>query len=132
RNPKPPSPSVRRLAREIVERSGADSEQRFNQVVFGEVSFREQAKQYVKWATTRDREPLKSAGSLNAALNKHILPVLGDMPLSSVNNISVKPLMDKMKKSLSARSVNKYVEYIRQIVASLRNPDTGEPVHNRK
>src|SRR5579862_2553496 len=100
--PKPPSFELRRLAREIVERSGANSEQHFNRVVLGEVTFRQQATRYVRWATTRDREPIKDAGSINAAFNKWILPALGDLPLSSVNNMTVKPLVDQMKKSLSA------------------------------
>jgi integrase len=37
-----------------------------------------------------------------------------------------------MKKSMSARSVNTYVEYIQQIVASLKDGETGEPIHRRK
>jgi integrase len=37
-----------------------------------------------------------------------------------------------MKKSLSARTVNKYVEYIGQVVASLKDGRTGEPIHPRK
>jgi integrase len=44
----------------------------------------------------------------------------------------VKPMVDNMKKSLSARTVNKYVEYIGQIVASLKDGRTGEPIHRRK
>jgi len=53
--------------------------------------------------------------------------------LGSVNNITVKPVVDKMKKSksLSARTVNKYVEYIKQVVASLKDGETGEPIHKR-
>ena len=35
-----------------------------------------------------------------------------------------------MSESLSARTVNKYVEYIKQVVASLEAPN-GEPVHKR-
>jgi integrase len=54
------------------------------------------------------------------------------MPLANVNNITVKPLVGKMKKSLSARSVNKYVEYIQQVVASVKDGETGEPIHRRK
>jgi integrase len=54
------------------------------------------------------------------------------MPLSNVNNVTVKPLVESMKKTLSARTVNKYVEYVRQVVSSLKNPETGEPVHYRK
>jgi len=52
--------------------------------------------------------------------------------LTDVHNITVKPLVDNMKKSLSARTVNKYVEYIGQIVASLKDGRTGEPIHRRK
>jgi integrase len=130
--PKPASPEVRRTAREIVERSGANSEQRFNRIVLGEATFRDQANAYLNWAVTRDREPVKDASSIEAALNKWILPAIGDMPLASVNNITVKPLVDRMKKSLSARSVNTYVGYIQQIVASLKDGETGEPIHRRK
>jgi hypothetical protein len=130
--PKPPSPEVRRKAREIVEQSGAKSKRRFNRVVVGDVTFREQSEVYLHWALNRDREPIKDASSIQAALNKWILPAIGDTPLGNVNNVTVKPLVDKMKKSLSARSVNTYVVYIQQIVASLRDGETGEPIHRRK
>jgi len=130
--PKLPSAEVERKAREIVEKSGANSEQHFNRVVLGEVSFRDQAKTYVRWAITRDREPIRDSSSVEAALNKWILPAIGDLPLGNVHNITVKPLVTKMKKSLSARTVNKYVEYIEQVVASLKDGKTGEPVHPRK
>ena len=130
--PKTPSPDVLRKAREIVENSGANSEDRFNRVVLGESTFRDQAKTYLNWVQTRDREPIKDASSIEAALNKWILPEIGDLPLGDVHNITVKPLVDNMKKLLSARTVNKYVEYIGQIVASLKDGRTGEPIHRRK
>lgn len=130
--PKLPSAEVERKAREIVEKSGANSEQRFNRIVLGEVSFQDQAKTYVRWATTRDREPIRDSSGIEAALNKWILPAIGDLPLGNVHNITVKPLVTKMKKSLSARTINKYVEYIEQVVASLKDGKTGEPVHPRK
>jgi hypothetical protein len=65
-------------------------------------------------------------------LNKWILPEIGDLSLGAINNITIKPLVDKMKKSLSARTVNTYVEYIQQVVASLKDGETGEPIHRRK
>ena len=130
--PKLPSAEVERKASEIVEKSGANSEQHFNRVVLGEVSFRDQAKTYVRWAITRDREPIRDSSSIEAALNKWILPAIGDLPLGNVHNMTVKPLVTKMKKSLSGRTVNKYVEYIEQVVASLKDGKTGEPVHPRK
>src|SRR5882757_310378 len=132
-NPKPASQAVRRSAREIVERSGANSEERFNRVVLGEASFRDQTKAYLRWASTRDRRPIKDLSSIEAALNKWILPAIGDMPLGNVNNITVKPLVDTMKKAkLSAKTVNEYVKYVKQVVGSLRNGETGEPIHQRK
>ena len=96
------------------------------------MTFREQAKTYMNWVVTRDRKPLKDARSIQAALDKWILPAVGDMPLGNVNNITVKPLVDKMKKPLSARTVNKCVEYVQQVVDSLKNGETGEPTHVRK
>src|ERR1700720_180986 len=131
-NPKPPSIDVLRKAREIVEKSGANSEERFNRVVVGETTFRDQAKKCLRWVKTRDREPIKHTSSLEAALNKWILPEIGKLPLADVHNITVKALVGRMKKSLSARTVNKYVEYIGQIVASLKDGRTGEPIHRRK
>ena len=130
--PKPPSSNVLRKAREIVEESGANSEERFNRVVLGQTAFREQAKTYLRWVQTRNREPLKDASTIKAALNKWILPGIGDLPLADVHNITVKPLVDNMRKSLSARTVNKYVEDIGRIVASLKDGRTGEPIHRRK
>jgi integrase len=97
---------------------------------FGEV--RKQAEVYLLWVKTRDREPIKDTSSMEAALNKWILPAIGDLSLGSVNNITVKPLVDRVKKSRSARSVNTYIEYIQQIVASFKDGETGEPIHRRK
>jgi hypothetical protein len=101
--PKLPSAEVERKAREIVEKSGSNSEQYFSRVVLGEVSFRDQAKTYVRWAITRDREPIRDSSSIEAALNKWILPAIGELPLGNDHNQTVKPLVTKMKKSLSAR-----------------------------
>jgi len=132
-HPKPASQAVRRSAREIVERSGANSEERFNRIVLGEANFRDQTKAYLRRAGTRDRRPIKDLSSIEAALNKWILPAIGDMPLGNVNNITVKPLVDTMKKAkLSAKTVNEYVKYVKQVVGSLRNGETGEPIHQRK
>ena len=111
-SPKPPSIDVLRKAREIVEKSGANSEERFNRVVLGETTFRDQAKTYLRWVQSRDREPIKDTSSIEGALNKWILREIGNLPLANVHNITVSPLVDKMKSSLLARTVNKYVEYL--------------------
>jgi integrase len=129
-NPKPASPEIRRKAREIVEQSGANSENRFNQVVVGDITFREQAEVYLKSAVSRKRNPLRDTVSVEGALNKWVYPAIGDLPVSQVDNLTLKPLIEKMSGSLSARTVNKYVEYIKQVVKALKAPN-GEPVFNR-
>jgi integrase len=51
--------------------------------------------------------------------------------LRLLDNLSVRPLVEKMcAPGLRPRTVNKYVEYVRQVMASLRAPN-GEPVHKR-
>jgi hypothetical protein len=71
--------------------------------------------------------------SVEGALNKWILPIIGDLSLTKVNNITVKPLVDKMKKAnLAAETVNKYFKYVKQVVASLRDGATGEPIHRSR
>lgn len=44
----------------------------------------------------------------------------------------MKPLIEKMSSAgLKPRTVNKYIEHVKQVVESLKGPN-GEPIHNRK
>ena len=122
---------LERRAKEIVHNAGANSEERFNQVVLGEATFREQAKTYLQKAVSRNRRPLRDTVSIEGAMRKWIFPEIGDLPLPLVDNLSVKPLVQKMcAGGLTPRTVNKYVEYIKQVVKSLKAPN-GEPIHKR-
>jgi integrase len=123
-------PELERRAKEIVQNAGANSEERFNRVVLGDVTFREQAKIYLQTAVSRKRNPLRDTVSIEGAMTKWIYPAIGELPLGFVDNLAVKPLVEKMSVSLSPRTVNKYVEYIKQVVESLKAPN-GEPVHKR-
>jgi len=126
----------KRKAREIIHASGADSAEYFNEVVKRDtgVTFREQSEIWLHHMQNRKRRPIRQsyAVTIQGALDKWILPVLGNLPLANVDNLSVKPLIEKMSAAgLSARTVNKYIEHVKQIVESLLNPN-GEPIHNRK
>jgi hypothetical protein len=128
--PKEPSPEILRRAKEIVEQSGANSEARFREVTLGEITFRDQADAYLQAVVSRKRKPLRDTVSIEGALSKWFYPVIGDVPLSQVDNLALKPIVEKMSASLSPRTVNKYVEYAKQVVKSLKGPN-GEPVFNR-
>jgi len=118
-------------AKKIVEGSGANSEDRFNRVVLGEATFREQAQAYLQKAVSRNRKPIRNTVSIEGAMRKWIFPEIGDLPLALVDNLAILPLVANMKAGgLSARTVNKYVEYVKQVVKSLKTPN-GEPVHKR-
>jgi hypothetical protein len=62
-NLKPPSPEVRRVAREIVERSGANSKEHFDHVVLGVETFKERAE---AWLREVQRRRYDKYNSLNA------------------------------------------------------------------
>jgi integrase len=125
-----------RRAKEIIQTSGADSVEYFAAVVKLRptgVTFREQSEIWLAQSQHRKRNPIgrSYAVTIQGALDKWILPAVGDLPLGVVDNVAVKPLVDKMCASgLSARTVNKYVEFVQQIVASLKGSN-GEPVHRR-
>jgi len=126
----------KRKAREIIQASGADSAEYFDEVVKQEtgVTFREQSEIWLRQLQNRKRKPIRQsyAATIQGALDKWILPAIGNLPLANVNNLSVKPLIEKMSAAgLSPRTVNKYTEHVKQVVESLKNPN-GEPIHNRK
>jgi integrase len=126
-------PQLQVRAKEILNREGANSQERFNRIVLNEgLTFREQGKIYLQEATSRNRRPIQDATSIIGALNKWILPTIGDLPLSAVDNLSLKPLVKKMVAAgLSPRTCEKYCLYAKQIVDSKLAPN-GEPLYPRK
>jgi integrase len=126
----------KRRAREIIQASGADTVEYFAAAVKPNptgVTFREQSEVWLENRQKRKRSPIGEsyAITIQGALDKWILPVIGGLPLGGVDNLAVKPLVDKMSAAkLPARTVNKYVEFVQQSVRSLKGAN-GEPVHKR-
>ena len=62
------------------------------------VLFRDQAEVWLQNSQNRKRNPIGNsyAVTIQGALDKWILPVIGDVPLGTVDNLTVKPLIDKM------------------------------------
>jgi hypothetical protein len=126
----------KRKAREIIQASGADSLEYFKAVVKQDapITFREQSEIWLQQLQNRRRKPIRQsyAATIQGALDKWILPAIGNIPLANVDNLSVKPLIEQMFSSrLKPRTVNKYIEHVKQVVESLKSPN-GEPIHNRK
>ena len=129
-------PQIEMRAREIVASFGANSEQHFNEAVVGtSLTFREQSKVWLQHATARKRRPIRetSVPTIQSALDKWLLPKLGDLAVSDVDNATVKVLVEAMDAAgLSPKTIANYVQIAKSIVASLRNPKNGEPIYHRK
>jgi integrase len=128
-------PERERTAREIIAASGADTQEHFETVEAFNLglSFRDQAKRFIEDATRRKRKPVKPAttSTWNYALDKWILPSLGDLPLAKVDNHTVKPLVTKMHAAgLGPKSIENYVGLIKLVVKSARN--NGQELFPRK
>src|ERR1700722_50834 len=126
----------KRRAREIIQASGVDSAERFNEVVKQDTgtTLRDQSLVWLRQLQNRKRRPIRNsyAVTIQGALDKWILPAIGSLPLASVDNLSVKPLIEKMSSAgLKPRTVNKYMEHVKQVVESLKGPN-GEPIHHRR
>lgn len=128
-----PKGERRRRATEIVEASGVNDAQVFvestNLVTFGE-----QARWFMNHSKTRKRNPVKAATiqAWQNTLNKWLIPSLGEMPLASVSNGTVKPFVQKMSDAkLSAKSILNYFGLVKLIVASAVDKE-GEEMFPRK
>jgi integrase len=124
---------IQRKAQEIVAAAGVNDSQQFVQAT-AVVTFREQAKKFVRLKTMSKRHPIKPATlcTWQNCIDKWLNPNLGDLPLSSINNATLKSLVAKMHSSgLSAKTILNYTGLVKLIVASAKS-DEGEPLFPRK
>lgn len=128
-------PERERRAKEIIAESGADTEQHFRKVeaVNLGVTFRQQATWFLEHVKNRKRKPIKPATATSWTSHlAWINPVLGDMPLSSVNNLALKELVSKMSDAgFSPKTMHNYLQVVKMVVASAVN-EQGEEIYPRK
>lgn len=83
------------------------------------LTFSHQAKVWLESLRARRRRPLKPASIENYEhyLNKRLLPLFGDLPLSEIGNSALKRLVDKMSaetlpsgSNIAAKTIVNYVE----------------------
>jgi hypothetical protein len=103
-----------RRAKEIITNAEVDTAQYFNRVVkqhFG-VTFKEQSKVWLEQSQTRKRKPIRATTvpTIQAALDKWILPEVGHLPLyETAKYAAMKALVAKMNGGrLSSQTVNSY------------------------
>src|SRR5258708_27822706 len=117
----------KRKAREIIQASGADSADYLKEVVKQDtgVTFHEQSEVWLRQLQNRKRRPIRRgyAVTIQGAFDKWIVPAIGNLPLANVDNLSVKPLIEKMSAAgRKTRNVNKNMENVKQGWESLKDP----------
>jgi len=129
-------PERERKAKEIIAESGADTPECLAHAegISSGVTFRQQAAWWINHVQQRKRKPIAPAtvDSWQGCLGVWILPNLGDVPLSSVGNLALKGLVEKMVAAgLSPKTVNTYSQVVKSVVASAVNEE-GEQLFPRK
>jgi integrase len=92
-------------------------------------TFREFARRWMEDCKTRKRKPLKPSTLHNwrYILTNHVLPVLGDTPLSEVGNTAMKGLVeDLVRKGLSPQTIKNITLPIKLVKASVVDEDGNE------
>lgn len=125
-----------RRAREIIADSGADTEEYFNKVVKQAtgITFMEQADCWLKQVGGRKRKPVANSTleSWGGCLRTWLNPLIGDVPLSSVNNSTMKNVVSAMVKGgLSPKTIDNYTQVVKMVVASAVDKE-GEEIYPRK
>jgi integrase len=125
---------AKRKLREHIDREGVNSKDAFTSLTAPGTSFREQAERWIASLPTRRRRPVKPATMFGwqHALDKWILPTIGDMPLAEVSNAALKLLIETMAAGgLGPKTIVNYAQVPKMIVASVVNAE-GEQVYPRK
>jgi integrase len=128
-----PKGERRRRANEIVDASGVNDAKQFVENHVG-TTFREQAEWFLSHSVKRKRRPAKPATVANwrCCVDKWLNPNIGDLPLASVNNGTVKTLVAKMHTAnLSAQTMTTYINLVKLIVGSALD-DNGDQLFPRK
>jgi integrase len=120
--------------REYIEATGINSKESFTTNTAPGTTFRAQAEKWIDSLATRRRKPVKPATIFGwrHALDKWILPNLGDMFLSEVSNGAMRELVEKMAAAeLSPKTIVNYTQVVKLVVASAVDKE-GEQVYPRK
>lgn len=130
-----PTRSVaRRKLREHIETEGINSKEAFTTTTAPAMTFRVQAERWIAALPTRRRRPVKPATIFGwrHALDKWILPKLGDRLLSEIANGAMRELIETMAEGgLAAKTIVNYSQVVKMVLASAVNED-GDQLYPRK
>jgi integrase len=130
----PTKSDARRKLREYIDAQGINDNKSFTANTTPCSTFRAQAAKWIGSLSTRRRKPVKPAtiSAWQHALDKWVLPSLGDKFLGDVSNGALRDLVEKMATAgLSAKTIVNYAQVVKLVVASAVDAN-GENVYPRK
>jgi integrase len=119
---------------EYIESAGINTKQCFTTTTTPATTFRTQAGIWISSLAKRRRKPVKPATIFGwqHALDKWILPNIGERLLAEVSNGVLRELVEKMAAAgLSPKSIVNYARVVKMVVASAVDSD-GEQIYPRK
>ena len=125
---------ARRKLREYIEREGVNEKASFMASTSPAITFREQTEKWISALPTRRRKPVKPAtiSGWRHALDKWILPTIGDLTLAEVSNSALKLLVETMANGgLAAKTIVSYSLVVKMVVASAVDSE-GEQIYPRR
>ncbi len=129
------TPSIaKQKLREHLEATGVNSKQSFIENTSPATTFRTQAENWIASLPNRRRKPVKPATihGWRHALDKWVLPNLGDKLLSEVSNGALRSLVEKMSSAgLAPQSIIAYSNVVKMVVASAVN-ENGDQIYPRQ
>lgn len=95
-------------------------------------TFKEQAETFVSLASSRRRDPIRPStlGVYRSLLDRHLLPALGKLPLSEVQNSTLRPVVQALAAEYAAQTVQIAVGLVKAIVKSAVDAN-GNQLHPR-
>lgn len=129
------TPSIaKQKLREHLESTGVNSKEFFTINTAPATAFRAQSEKWIQSLPMRRRKPVKPATLFGwrHALDKWILPHIGDKLLAEVSNGVLRELVEKMAAAgLSPKTIVNYTQVVKLVVASAVDAD-GEQLYPRK
>ena len=95
--------------------------------------FGEQSQKWLADLAHRKRKPVSPA-TLHAfgSYVRRLMLMIGDMPLAEINNGVLRELAQRLDaEGLSPKTINELIATVKQVVGSLVDPNTGEPILQR-
>ncbi len=117
-----------------IESTGINSNESFTTNTTPATTFRDQAEKWIASLSTRRRRPVKPAtlSGWQHALDKWLLPNIGDKLLVETSNGVLRELVEKMiAAALSPKTIVNYTLVVKLVVASAVDAD-GEQIYPRK